>query len=266
MENREKIDALRHIKLGIKEVYYYNYEGDPLPLRPISSYELDDCFYKALRHANSKVFDLVVKLRLKLIDKNKEVENFENKDYISLQQHYDSLSYWVVYHSMKDFQNEDFVKPTIKGSEILPEGMFLIRQMNYIHEIAQCIIDSSYKPKEVVKEIILDDGKEVAYCVFYLNTPLANIGDITKLQRDYLLYSKGEIIGRLNSGSSDADKKKQYIVSGQKMTMSDVIKRFYGKDVLDNIKLNLDKKGEANTPFGHIKIDKVIKKIEESQK
>ena len=63
MRSNEKLDVLRHIKLGVKEVFYYDYDGNALPLRPISSYELDDCFYKALEYATPNVADLVIKLR-----------------------------------------------------------------------------------------------------------------------------------------------------------------------------------------------------------
>ncbi|KKK72965.1 hypothetical protein LCGC14_2898590 [marine sediment metagenome] len=101
MKSNEKLDTLRHIKLGVKEVFYFDYDGNALPLRPISSYELDDCFYKALEYATPKVADLVIKLRLKLIEKSEEVD-FSNQDYLSLQKHYDAISYWIVFHSMKD--------------------------------------------------------------------------------------------------------------------------------------------------------------------
>jgi len=191
MKSNEKLDILRHIKLGVKEVFYYDYDGNALPLRPISSYELDDCFYKALDYATPKVADLVIKLRLKLKEGNDEVD-FSNEDYLSLQKHYDTISYWVVFHSMKDFQDEDFSIPIFKDDEVLPEGIFQIRQMNYIHDIANIVVNSSYRPKEFVKQIVKDEiGREIAYLTLYFNVPLANIPDITRLQREYFVYSKG---------------------------------------------------------------------------
>jgi len=221
MLSNDKLDVLRHIKLGVKEVFYYDYDGNALPLRPISSYELDDCFYKALEGATPKVADLVIKLRLKLKEGNQEVD-FSNEDYVSLQKHYDAISYWAVFHAMKDFQNEDFLTPFFKDDEILPKGIFQIRKMNYIHDIAKLIIDYSYRTKEVIKQIIKDDsGKEIAYLNFYFNIPLANFPDITKLQRDFLIYSKGEIT---KVKASDI-KEKQYIFSGQKITIGDLYKK-----------------------------------------
>ena len=221
MKSSEKLDTLRHIQLGVKEVFYYDYDGNALPLRPISSYELDDCFYKALTFATSKVADLVIKLRLKIKEGNQETD-FSNEDYLSLQKHYDAISYWIVFHSMKDFQDEDFLTPIFKHSEILPKGMFKIRKMGYIHNIANIIINSSYRPKEFVKEIIKDGlGKEIAYLTLYFNVPLANIPDITRLQRDFLICSKGEMI---KVKASDI-KTKQYEFSGEKTTIGELFKK-----------------------------------------
>ena len=221
MKSNEKLDILRHIKLGVKEVFYYDYDGNALPLRPISSYELDDCFYKALDYATPKVADLVIKLRLKLKEGNDEVD-FSNEDYLSLQKHYDAISYWVVFHSMKDFQDEDFKIPIWEDDEILPKGMFQIRQMNHIHNIANFIVNSSYRPKEFVKQIVKDEiGREIAYLTLYFNVPLANIPDITRLQREFLVYSKGEIT---KVKASDVYKDK-YEWSGEKLTIGELFKR-----------------------------------------
>jgi len=221
MKSNEKLDTLRHIKLGVNEVFYYDYDGNALPLRPISSYELDDCFYKSLIYATERVVNLVVKLRLNIIKKSQNVD-FSNEDYLSLQKHYDTISYWVVFHSMKDFQNEDFSIPVYHDEELLPKGMFQIMKMNYIHDIANKIVNSSYRPKEFIKQIIKDDvGTEIAYLTLYFNVPLANISDITRLQRDFLIHSKGEI----TKGKYSDIKTKQYELSGKPMTIGELLKR-----------------------------------------
>ncbi len=217
MKSNEKLDTLRHIKLGVNEVFYFDYDGNALPLRPISSYELDDCFYKALEYATPEVANLVIKLRLKLFKKSEEVD-FSNQDYLSLQRHYDTISYWVVFHAMKDFQDEDFSIPIYENEEVLPKGMFKIRKMNHIHNMANIVVNSSYKPKEFIKQIIKDElGKEVAYLVLYFNVPIANIPDITRLQRDFLIYSKGEM-----RKVKVSDK---YEMSGKTMTIGDLLKK-----------------------------------------
>ena len=221
MKSNEKLDVLRHIKLGVKEVFYYDYDGNALPLRPISSYELDDCFYKALEGATSEVADLVIKLRLKIKKGNQEVD-FSNKNYLSLQKHYDAISYWAVFHSMKDFQDEDFKVPIVKDREILPKGMFRIREMNYIHNIANIIINASHRPKTLIKQLIKDKrGRKIATLVFYLNVPLADFPDMTRLQRDYLIYYKGEITKVVASEV----KEKQYEFSGKPTTIANIYKK-----------------------------------------
>ncbi len=221
MKSNEKLDILRHIKLGVKEVFYYDYDGDVLPLRPISSYELDDCFYKALEYATSEVADLVIKLRLKIKDRKEQVV-FSNENYISLQKHYDAISYWAVFHSMKDFQDEDFKKPILEDSNILPKGILQIRKMNHVHDIANTIINASHRPKDLLKQIIKDKtGRNIGTLVFYLNIPLADFPDMTKLQRDYLIYYKGDITKVVASET----KEKQYEFSGKTTTIGDIYKK-----------------------------------------
>lgn len=221
MKSNEKLDILRHIKLGVNEVFYYDYDGNALPLRPISSYELDDCFYKALDYATPKVADLVIKLRLKIKEGNQEVD-FSNQDYLSLQKHYDAISYWIVFHAMKDFQDEDFKIPIWEDDEILPKGILQIRQMNYVHNIANIVINSSYRPKEMIKQIIKDGyGKEIAYLTLYFNVPLATITDMTKLQASYLVYSKGEI----TKVKASEVKTAQYEFSGVTTTIGEIYKK-----------------------------------------
>lgn len=221
MKSNEKLDVLRHIKLGVKEVFYYDYDGEALPLRPISSYELDDCFYKALDYATPEVADLVIKLRLKIKDRNKQVV-FSNENYLSLQKHYDAISYWAVFHSMKDFQDEDFKKPILEDSNIFPKGILQIRKMSHVHDIANTIINASHRPKDLLKQIIKDKtGRNIGTLVFYLNVPLADIPDMTKLQRDYLIYYKGEITKVVASEV----KEQQYEFSGKTTTIGDIYKK-----------------------------------------
>jgi len=94
--------------------------------------------------------------------------------------------------------------------------------MNHIHNIANIIVNSSYRPKEFVKQIVKDElGRDVAYLTLYFNVPLANIPDITKLQRDFLIYSKGEMV---KVKASDVYKDK-YEWSGETITVGELFKR-----------------------------------------
>jgi len=223
MNAKEKLEIIKHIKLGTDEVLYYPYGGgkQPLPLRPISSFEFDECFYKALEYAPVKVANLVVNLKLKLIEPNRNID-ISDKGYANLQKFYDSIDYWVVYYAMKDFQDEDFQEPDYLTEDAHPKGFYKILKMNEVHEIAEFILDSSRQPKEVIEQVFVDEaGREVGYLYFYLDVPLADIKNMTKLQRDYLIYAKGEL-KKIVAGKSKEDR---YILTGQKMTAKEFLDR-----------------------------------------
>ena len=147
------MSILKHIKLGIDEVFYYDYEGEPLPLRPISSWEFDECFYNSLLFAPPKIAELVVKIKLGLLKKRDSI-TIDNKSYADLQKYFNSVDYWIVYHAMKDFQDEDFTKPTSSG---LPQGFKKVLKMRHVHSIGDMILHSSYKPREVIKKVVSDE-------------------------------------------------------------------------------------------------------------
>jgi len=221
MNNTEKLEVVKHIKLGTDEVLYYPYNNgqEPLPLRPISSYEFDQCFYQALEYAPNKISSLIINLRLNLIDTKRDID-VSDKGYSQLQKFYDSIDYWVVYYSMKDFQDDWFTKPDYNEEEAHPKGLYQILKMNDVHEISDFILNSSYQKKEVIEEVFVDEvGREVAYLYFYLKVPLADIKNMTKLQRDYLIYAKGQM-RQISLGKQKED---GYIISGQKMTVQDFL-------------------------------------------
>jgi len=177
---------IKHISLGTGEAIYYNYFGEQLPLRPISSFELDECFYNGLKFAEEEIAELVVKIKLSLINP-KTIVQINNKKYAELQKYFSNVDYWITFFAMKDFQDENFSKP-ING---IPQGIENVKKMRDVHNIAKFILDTSYQPKEVVQEIVKSsDGKIIANIVFSLNVPLAQYSNLTKLQRDFLVYSK----------------------------------------------------------------------------
>lgn len=225
MNSEQKAEIIKHIKLGTNEVLYYPYNRgkQPLPLRPISSHELDQCFYQALKHAPTKIADLVVKLKLKLIDTTRDI-SISDKGYADLEEHYDSIDYWVVYHAMKDFQDEDFKFPDYDKVDSFPKGYYKVRdKMQEIHAIAEFVMNASRGEEEIIKEIFKDEyGREVGYCVYYLNTPLAEISKMTRLQRDYLLYSKVNLKAVMKGKAKESS----YIISGKTMTVKDIMERF----------------------------------------
>lgn len=221
MNVNEKIEVIKHITLGTNEVLYYPYtEGkEPLPLRPISSFEFDQCFYKALEYAPSKIAGLVIKLKLKIIETSRDID-VSDEGYAKLQKFYDSIDYWIVYFAMKDFQEDWFTKPDYSTEETYPKGLYQILKMNDVHKIADFVLNASNQKQEAIEQVFVDEtGREVAYLYFYLNVPLADIKNMTKLQRDYLIYAKGE----MRKISIGKQKEKGYIISGQKMTVKDFL-------------------------------------------
>ena len=104
---------IRHIKYGTDEVFQFDYNGENLPLRPISSYELDQCFYKTLVHAEKEIGEIFLKLKLGALKPGTIVE-YDNEFLAELRDFYDNLDYLVVFYSMKDFQPETFSVQDVK--------------------------------------------------------------------------------------------------------------------------------------------------------
>lgn len=228
MNPEEKLEILKHIKLGTKEVLYYPYnEGkDPLPLRPISSYEMDQSFYNSLEGIPNEVVHLVINLKIN-IAKGEERIKISPEGYSKLIKFYDDIDYWIVYFGMKDFQDEEFSKPDPDKLDSYPKGYYIVREMVEIHKIADFILNTSTSNITVVKEVFdTDSGHEVAFLIFYLNQSLASIGDLTKLQKRFLLYSKGNIHSVLTGEA----KKNKYSISGETMTVQDLLDQF-GVDI-----------------------------------
>ena len=215
---------INHVKLGVDNIFFYPYnEGKyPLPLRPISSFELDTAFYNSLEYAPGKIGGLVVKLRVGLIKGDRNI-NISNEGYKDLLKFYDNVNYWIVYFSMKDFQPKKFSEPDYERNGH-PKGYFLIKEkMQKVHEIADYIMNGSYQTEEVIKEVFEDTfGKEIGFCVYYLNQPLNKIGKLTELQKDFLIYTKIH----LDKWIKGKSKEKSYIVSNKPMSMKEFLERF----------------------------------------
>lgn len=223
MNLKEKREVLKHITLGTNEVLYYPYtEGkQPLPLRPISTWELDDCFYRALDETPENIANFIVKVKLDLIDRKTNI-NVENTGYVKLQKFYNTIDYWIVYYAMKDFQDEEFSMPDYEIDD-LPRGFRIVKKMSKIHEIAKFVMTASYQNKDVIKEIFTDEnGKEIAIQYLYLNIPISDISNITALQKEYIVYSKLHLD---NSIRGDINKSK-YSISGKKMTVKEIMEKF----------------------------------------
>ena len=218
MTEINKLEIIKHIKLGTSEVLYYPYNNgrEPLPLRPLSSFELDQSLFNSLMDAPEKIASLVINLRLKFIKPSQEI-NVSDEGYAKLQKFYNLVDYWVVYFAMKDFQDDWFKTPDFEKYDFTPKGFGYVKKMKEIHEIGEFVLNASIQPVEVIKEILEDEyGKEIGYMVYYLNQPLAQIKDLTKLQKYYLIHSKG-VTRKV---------KPNYVVSGETMTIAELLERF----------------------------------------
>lgn len=219
LTTQEKNELLEHITLGTNDVFYFSYNSgtEPLPLRPLTSLELDNCFYDSLDQAPIGVARLVIKLKLGLIEKDQEVRNIKNEHYSKLQRFHDLIDYYVVYHGMKDFQSEKFRKPNENG---IPNGISIVQEMNDVHKIASDILSRSHQPQDVIKQVFYDEkGKELAMKITYLHQPLDKICNLTKLQEDFLVYSKGH----LESVMRGVQKEKEILSSDDVIKVKDIL-------------------------------------------
>lgn len=199
MKEIEVYDILRHIKLGINERLYYDYRGEALPLRPISSWEYDQCFSRSLKYATKETAEILVKTKIELINLNKKTD-LNNELYTQFFDFYNEVDYWIVYFSMKDFQSEDFSKPDFNRqfSEdfgdynfFLPKGYYIVRRMDFIHDISSFIMKTSTQSVEVVREVIKSDsGKLLATIHYRVHVPISDkIWELTPLQSKFIILS-----------------------------------------------------------------------------
>jgi hypothetical protein len=95
--------------------------------------------------------------------------------------------------------------------------------MQKVHNIADFVLNASNKSQLVIKKIFSEPiGREVANIIIYLKQPLANVSDLTKLQIDYLVYANGNL-SNIKKGEVAKEK---FDVSGEKMTVKDLIENF----------------------------------------
>ena len=194
-------DILKYIKLGTSAKEWFNYDGKPLPIRPLSTYEIDEIMLKVLKEGISQTtFDALYKVKLNLIEPDEKVD-VNQDNYTEFFYYFNLIDYWTVYFSMKDYQNEDFSKPDFDGeyekdyndwSKDLPKGYYLVRKMKFVHKMATDIRNmTSQPPTKLVEFLNNDDGKLLASMVFRFHQPLVSEAwKITPLQDNFLYYSR----------------------------------------------------------------------------
>ena len=194
-------DILKYIKLGTDYKEYFNYKGSSLPIRPLSTYELDQAMENALKGISPLVFDSVIKVKIGLINKDQELEDLHPSLYIHFLRYYNELDYWTVYFAMKDFQSEKFSMPDFEGEyqddfkdwdSNKPKGYYIVRKMNLVHELSERIFMMTDQPDTQLIEIISNrDGKILATTTHVFNIPLNDkLWKLTPLQTNFLLFTR----------------------------------------------------------------------------
>lgn len=199
MNESELYSILNHIRLGVNEKLYYDYNGEALPLRPISSWEYDQAFSKSLKYASKETAETLVKNKIKLINLEKEID-INNDLYKELHDFYNEVDYWIVFFSMKDFQPEDFSFPDFGNQfaeefddydEMIPKGYYIIKKMEHIHNISRFITSTSTKPREVIREIIKSSSGRILASIHYkFHVPISDeLWKLTPLQSNFIILS-----------------------------------------------------------------------------
>lgn len=190
----------KHIALGTDCKEYFNYDGKPLPIRPLSTYELDSIFLKAVEGVSTFIFDKVIKLKLGLIKSEQEIDLTKNnyKDFLA---YYNEIDYWTVYFAMKDFQPEEFSMPDYSKEfredyddweEDKPKGYYHVRNMKYVHKLSTDIMSMTVQsPEELVKIITNTKGRILASLIHRFHQPLASEAwKLTPLQVSFIYYTR----------------------------------------------------------------------------
>ena len=159
----------------------FDYDGEEITFRAVTSAEFDEAKYMSLEGVDDKLAGYILKVRLGMLDDKKiDPDKLKEKDvlmrnYIKYMLEFD---YWVVYHAMKDFQPRDFSFSDVK-------------KMRYVHDLAQKAIHMSSENLRIVKSFVYtEEGKRLASLVFKYHQPLVNSAlDVTPLQYSFLKES-----------------------------------------------------------------------------
>ena len=229
------MDILKYIQLGTNAKEYFNYDGNPLPIRPLSTYEMDQIFLKVIKEGiTQSTFKTLIELKMNLLNPDQQII-LDKTRYGEFAYYYHQIDYWIVYYAMKDFQPEKFSMPDYDEefkdkyddwNPEVPKGYYIVRQMKFVHEIAKDIKNTTSQPVEKIIEVLRNSkGKVLATKTFLLKVPLANEAwKLTPLQEKFLFYSRPGAPMLLKDESE---------LPGVKagMTMREVVKMLKGKNI-----------------------------------
>jgi hypothetical protein len=192
-------DILKYIKLGTNSKEWFNYDGTPLPIRPLSTYEMDEILEKIITEGiTQQTFTSIYKIKFNLFNQKEKVE-VSQKNYLEFFNYLNIIDYWMVFYSMKDYQEEEFSKPDYSEEfrdefddwrEDTPKGYFIVKKMKYVHQLAKDIQYMTSQPLTALARVLKNkSGKTLASMVFKFHIPLANEAwKLTPLQETFLYY------------------------------------------------------------------------------
>jgi len=170
--------CLDYIRLGIQARESFFYNDITITLRPLTSMEIDEAQNMACDEIDDpRLIKTITDIRLgktDLMDKMPANPQF----YAKIRRFYNTIDYWLAYYSMKDFMPKEFSIEDVK-------------QMQYVHEIADKVIKICGKQsKEVIECIRTADGQELATIVHHYHIPLTNEAwKLTPLQKEFLYWT-----------------------------------------------------------------------------
>lgn len=194
-------DILKYIKLGTNTKEWFNYDGSPLPIRPLSTYEMDNILGKIIKEGiTQQTFNSIYKIKFNLFNEEEKVK-VSQQNYLEFFNYFNIIDYWMVFYSMKDFQEEEFSQPDYNEEfrkdfedwiNDVPKGYYIVRKMKYVHQLAKDIQYMTAQPLVKLTKVLKNkSGKILASMIYTYHVPLANEAwKLTPLQEDFLYYAR----------------------------------------------------------------------------
>ena len=187
-------NLLAAIRAGIQHKDFFDYDGVDLPVRPVTSMEMDDARYNTYTLLSPKMAELIVGIKLGMIKPDVKV-SIKPGMFINIDRFDSELEYWITYHAMKDFRDKDF---SIKD----------VRMMKYVHAIAKFVLRMSSAPTDTIRETVMTaDGAKLANIVYKFNVPLTDAAwKLTPLQHTFLILAHPKAPKKVANSFDDLEK------------------------------------------------------------
>jgi hypothetical protein len=127
-----------------------------------------------------------MRLRLGDLKVTDELRELNASVYSQMTKYYNTIDYWVVYHSMKDFMPDDF---TVEDVMI----------MHDVHDIAKRVFKiSSADDDTIIDEVATPAGDKLVTIIYKLHQPLTSeLWKLTPLQHKFLTYGHPKAIKKV---------------------------------------------------------------------